>query len=251
MKRFETTVEKLRRHKSRLSSIEDIAGCRVVVPTTREKHELLALVTPRWEVVRKRDYQAEPRGGYRALHVVVRSHGHPVEVQLRTELEEQWATTTEALADVIDPEIKYGGGSALLRDVLHRAAEIFAEFDAALSLDYRFRGALAEVRDDSMKMRVLRAIADVPDERAVRVHGYLMERVLDGTGIFGGLFRYLEDESVATNEDVVTRIRAVLAEALGGVPGLAAWARALTESLEGVVSLENASDRPHQSTVGW
>ncbi len=77
LKRFETTVEKLRRHKSRLSSIEDIAGCRVVVPTTRDKHELLALVTRRWEVVRKRDYQAEPRGGYRALHVVVRSHGHP------------------------------------------------------------------------------------------------------------------------------------------------------------------------------
>ncbi len=165
------------------------------------------------------------------------------EVQLRTELEEQWATTTEVLADMIDPEIKYGGGSALLRDVLHRASEIFAEFDAALSLDHRFRGALAEVRDDSMKMRALLAIADVPDERAVRMHGYLMERVLDGTGIFAGLFRYLEDESVATNEDVVTRIRAALAEALGVVPGLAASARALTERLEGVVSLENASDR--------
>ena len=243
LKRFETTVEKLRRHKSRLSRIEDIAGCRVVLPTTHEKHELLALVTRRWEVVRTRDYQAEPRGGYRALHVVVRSRDHPVEVQLRTELEEQWANTTEALADMVDPELKYGGGSALLREVLNRASAIFAEFDEALSLDHRFRRALGAIRDDSASMRVLRASADSLDDRAVGVHGYLMGRVIEGASVVARLFRELEDESVAGNENAVILMRAALVEALDVVPGLAAAARALTESLEGVVSVEDTSDR--------
>ena len=147
LKRFETTVEKLRRLTSDLARLEDIAGCRVVVPTMREQRELLAGIRRDLDVVRERDYQAEPRGGYRALHAVVRAHGQMVEVQLRTELAEQWANTAERLAGRFDPEIKYGGGPPGIRDILNALARIFGESDA---IRYRYIDEFEVIRNDSL-----------------------------------------------------------------------------------------------------
>jgi len=242
LKRFETTVEKLRRFKSRLSSIEDIAGCRVVLPTIGEKHHLAELVTQEWSTVRTRDYQTKPRDGYRALHVVVRAHGRPVEVQLRTELEDRWANTAEALADVVDPEIKYGGGPALVHDVLGRASEMFAVFDEAIAVDSRFRGALRAVRGDPEKIQALRTTEAGLDARALAMHGYLMKNLLAGAVTFAGLLEQLEHESVATSEAVVARIRSSFTESLGVVSGLADSIALLTGRLEAVASSGSAPD---------
>ena len=110
LKRFETTVEKLRRSTSDLSRLEDIAGCRVVLPTMVEQRQVLYRIRGAWEVMRERDYQTTPRDGYRALHIVVSVQGRPVEVQVRTLWEDMWANASEALANNLDPEIKYGGG---------------------------------------------------------------------------------------------------------------------------------------------
>jgi ppGpp synthetase/RelA/SpoT-type nucleotidyltranferase len=38
-----------------------------------------------WTINRERDYIAEPKSsGYRALHLIVKRGGYPIEVQLRT-----------------------------------------------------------------------------------------------------------------------------------------------------------------------
>ena len=149
LKRFETTVEKLRRLTSDLARLEDIAGCRVVVPTMREQRELLARIRQEFDVVRERDYQAEPRGGYRALHAVVRVSDKLVEVQLRTELEEQWANTVERLAEGLDSEIKYSGGPPAVSEILALASNILGSSNA------RRMRAFGYVRQS----RALRAIA--------------------------------------------------------------------------------------------
>ena len=148
LKRFETTVEKLRRLTSDLARLEDIAGCRVVVPTLREQHELVSLVRREFEVIRERDYQTEPRGGYRALHVVVRSQGKAVEVQLRTELEEQWANTVERLAERLDPQIKYGAGPSGVGQTLDSVSQMFGRFDKIGEPIYQYRAAFEAIRDD-------------------------------------------------------------------------------------------------------
>ena len=142
LKRFETTVHKLRRQRTRLSSIEDIAGCRVVLPTRREQHELLDRVRRGFEVVRERDYQLEPRHGYRALHAIVRVHEQPVEIQLRTELEDRWANFVDQLAQT-DLEIKYGGGSPQDQVLLQGISAIFEDYDAIKVLRHRIITALS------------------------------------------------------------------------------------------------------------
>jgi ppGpp synthetase/RelA/SpoT-type nucleotidyltranferase len=53
------------------------------------------------------DRRADPRAGYRAVHVVVRIDGLPVEVQFRTELQHRWAQIFERLADEWGRQIRY------------------------------------------------------------------------------------------------------------------------------------------------
>ena len=50
--------------------------------------------------------------------MIVKVAGFPVEVQVRTPLQNSWAQGTKSLADTFDPEIKYGGGPEQLRHVL-------------------------------------------------------------------------------------------------------------------------------------
>ena len=134
LKRFETVAEKLRRMRtSGLSSFEDIAGCRVVLPTMTEQRQVLDRIRADFEIARERDYQTTPRDGYRAVHVVVRARGRPVEVQLRTELEDAWAVASETLAYRLDPAIKYGGGPVEVRAILSRASVLCGLLDEAMA----------------------------------------------------------------------------------------------------------------------
>ena len=84
----------------------------------REQRQVLDRIRSGWEIVRDRDYRRSARDGYRAIHIVVQAQGRPVEVQVRTELEDLWANVSEALAERLDPEIKYGGGPTEIRQLL-------------------------------------------------------------------------------------------------------------------------------------
>lgn len=116
-------VEKLIRESIRLSQMQDIAGCRVVVNDIAEQDRTVAAVAAAFERVTLLDRREKPSHGYRAFHLVVREGNKPIEVQVRTTLQHIWAEMCEKCADVIDPAVKYGGGPATVRGVLDRAAE--------------------------------------------------------------------------------------------------------------------------------
>ena len=111
-------VEKLNRESIRLTQMQDIAGCRVVVPDSIEQETVVAALKamfPRAVVVDRRD---QPSHGYRAVHVIVHISGRGVEVQVRTNLQHAWAELSERRSDTVDPAIKYGGGPATIRTML-------------------------------------------------------------------------------------------------------------------------------------
>ena len=251
LKRFETTVEKLRRLTSDLARLEDIAGCRVVVPTMREQRDTLGLIRQEFKVIRERDYQAEPRDGYRALHVVVHSQGKAVEVQLRTELEDRWANTVEEIADRHDRGIKYGGGAPGVRDILDTVSELFGEFDAAIATDHRFRDALTAIRDDPAKMQALLSRGGELDLVLTETHAFLGGRAREGATIMSDFLQGLEREFLAFNDAAVALAMLALREALGTSIGLAQSLKALTERLEAVAALgsDDSADAPEYSRL--
>lgn len=128
--------EKLRRKSLRLTQMQDIAGCRVVVGDVNAQDEVTRRLTRAFAEASVIDRRKKPSYAYRAVHVVVRKNGVPVEVQIRTELQHSWAQLSERLSDMIDPSIKYGGGSDDVRTKLGRISENVRKVEL---LEGRFR----------------------------------------------------------------------------------------------------------------
>ncbi len=114
--------EKLRRESIRLTQIQDIAGCRLVVPGIAEQNNVVARLCDLFPNARVIDRRAAPSHGYRAVHVIPTIEGKHVEIQVRTTMQHRWAEVSEKCFDV-DPDIKYGGGKRNTRDLLLKMSD--------------------------------------------------------------------------------------------------------------------------------
>jgi ppGpp synthetase/RelA/SpoT-type nucleotidyltranferase len=128
-------AEKLERESIRLAQIQDIAGCRLVVPDVREQERVTEALINLFENVSVIDRREQPSHGYRAVHVIARFDDKLVEIQVRTSLQHIWAELSEKVSDVVDPSIKYGGGMEPLRKLLSTWSSIVkSEEDTELQL---------------------------------------------------------------------------------------------------------------------
>lgn len=123
-------IDKLRRETIRLSQIQDMAGCRIVVVDTSEQNVVVGALTEAFPSAATIDRRAHPSHGYRAVHVIAAVDDHPVEIQVRTELQHRWAEVSEKYSDAIDPAIKYGRGDSGIQSLLARASSDIAKVEA-------------------------------------------------------------------------------------------------------------------------
>lgn len=124
-------VDKLRRESSRLTQIQDIAGCRVVVGEIELQDKLVATLLDLLPGSKLIDRRQAPSFGYRAVHLVYKGSGAPIEVQVRTALQHAWAEYSEKLSDRLGAEIKYGKGDEQVRTVLDRVSTLIAAIENA------------------------------------------------------------------------------------------------------------------------
>lgn len=130
-------VAKLRRQSTTLAQIQDIAGCRLVVSDRNEQDSVVATLASEFSGARIIDRRVSPSHGYRAVHVVVSEAGLPIEIQVRTLLQDQWAQCVERVAFTVDPAVKYGGGPNDIRDRLLQISSQIAEVEAQERRDCR------------------------------------------------------------------------------------------------------------------
>jgi hypothetical protein len=111
-----TLVDKLRRQHTRLSQVQDLAGARFVVLDRLAQDEAVGAVCAKFESLgyacKQDDLREDGRDshGYRAFHVIIYIDQIPVEVQIRTELQDRWAQIVETLGDRWGRGIRYGQG---------------------------------------------------------------------------------------------------------------------------------------------
>jgi putative GTP pyrophosphokinase len=122
-------AEKLRRESIRLTQIQDIAGCRVVVGNIIEQDEFVKSLIADFPNASVVDRRESPSHGYRAVHLIVEVEGKSVEIQVRTSLQHHWAELSEKSSDVIDPAIKYGGGPEPWPSTLLSCSQIAASIE--------------------------------------------------------------------------------------------------------------------------
>lgn len=114
VKNTETILEKLRRGGgSGLKSLQDLAGMRIVGAFDRRGQDelverIVAMFIAGDRTPKVIDRRAEPMHGYRAVHVIVFPEGEPIEIQVRTEWQHEWAEFFEKLADLVGRGIRYG-----------------------------------------------------------------------------------------------------------------------------------------------
>jgi ppGpp synthetase/RelA/SpoT-type nucleotidyltranferase len=200
-----TLIEKLQREGGmRLSRVQDLAGARIVVSDRLEqdgaRDRICAHFTAAGHACRVRDRREAPSHGYRAVHVIVQFGGIPVEVQIRTELQDSWAQIVERLGDQWGRGLRYGAGPEMpsaevrigdsvytrqwvLATLLTTSAYINAAESAqaafrALEGDDGFR-ALTDLdlseRDEQTAERINRLLGHMED--AKRTVGVMDERV--------------------------------------------------------------------------
>jgi putative GTP pyrophosphokinase len=75
--------EKLRRESIRLSQIQDIAGCRLIVDSISTQDKVTAQLKKLFDKTIIVDRREHPSHGYRAVHVIVDYRGKLIEIQLR------------------------------------------------------------------------------------------------------------------------------------------------------------------------
>ena len=124
LKRLASVEAKLRRFPTmKVSRMQDLGGCRAVLPSVRAVGELVELYrTGREEhdLVKESDYIDQPKSnGYRSLHRVYRYRsqasgnadwdGHCIEVQIRSRLQHGWATAVETVDALTGTQLKTSG----------------------------------------------------------------------------------------------------------------------------------------------
>ncbi len=129
LKRMPTIISKLERlPRLKLSKMQDIGGCRAIVPTANDAFvhatELLNSRV-RHRLIRHKDYVEEPRPtGYRSLHLIysynseksTQWQGLNTEIQIRSRMQHQWATAVEVVGFFTENELKSNlGDPAWLR----------------------------------------------------------------------------------------------------------------------------------------
>lgn len=144
LKRRNTIIDKLRREPTMsLSSMHDIAGCRIILKDMADLHAVRASMrNARWrhEITHepdKYDYIEHPKiTGYRGIHDVYNYrvlsvggqpyNGLKIEVQFRTQPQHAWATAVEVADLITSNRIKFSDASEHYLEYFQLASEIIA-----------------------------------------------------------------------------------------------------------------------------
>jgi putative GTP pyrophosphokinase len=124
-------IEKLQRESIRLSQMQDIAGCRIVVSGLASQDAVTEQLASIFDRVDFDDRRKRPSHGYRAVHAVANQSGKLVEIQARTSLQHTWAEMSEKLSDEFDGSIKYGGGSKEIASYLSTLSDAMLDMEMA------------------------------------------------------------------------------------------------------------------------
>lgn len=171
-----------------LAEMQDIAGARIVVPSLIEVEEVYAQI-PAEQVEWESDYREHAvKHGYRALHVVLRpGPGKLVELQIRTQVQNEWANTSEFLAHRFGLPVKSGRGPKFVHEALAQLSELGRSVDLARADRVRRASGLADL------MREAEVGVAAPEAHLNDQAMFLRRRLENLTKLAGEVYDQLKD----------------------------------------------------------
>lgn len=149
LKRQPAILNKLNRfHSMRLTQMEDVGGCRAILLGGRKEVKgVLRRIRRNWKLLSLDDYVAEPKDtGYRGMHAVVERDGYPIEIQLRTPGEHDWAEAVETAASRSGWPLKDGAGPDVVLSFFELAGWAIAQSAEGAPIDKGFLPVFEKIR---------------------------------------------------------------------------------------------------------
>lgn len=144
LKRKPQIIRKLKRLNVRLTQLQDIGGCRIVVKENRDVDLVLSLIKERLLENREikiketketrgvKDYRERGRDetGYRSLHVILQRDGLSFELQVRSRLQHYWAESIERTSVIYGYHLKEGEGDPNVIQYFKKLSDAFYEIES-------------------------------------------------------------------------------------------------------------------------
>lgn len=138
LKRKPQIIRKLGRLSVRLTQLQDIGGCRIIVEKNADVDRLLKFLNEKLAshknivVDRITDYREKGRDvtGYRAVHVLMTRHGQKLELQIRSRIQHYWAESIERTSVIYGYHLKELEGDAAVIGYFKALSDAFYEIEA-------------------------------------------------------------------------------------------------------------------------
>ncbi|GAB2738778.1 hypothetical protein GCM10027019_18500 [Melaminivora jejuensis] len=147
LKRKPQIIRKLNRLSVRLTQLQDIGGCRIIV----EKNELVDQIieflkgkiasTEELKLVRITDYREKGRDitGYRSVHLLLERSGKKLELQLRSRIQHYWAESIERTSVIYGHHLKESEGDEKVISYFQKLSDAFFEIESGRTPSVRSR----------------------------------------------------------------------------------------------------------------
>ncbi len=140
LKRMPAIRRKLSRVRWDLDQLQDLGGCRAILPSMADVRVLIGVLQDSRHTIRKQDaYIDQPKkDGYRSHHLMLDYvgrgpssvfDGRRIEIQVRTGLQHSWATAVESVGLLRSEDLKAGKGSGKWLRLLALMSAEFAHFE--------------------------------------------------------------------------------------------------------------------------
>ena len=175
LKRMLSIRGKLKRLPGKLNQMQDLAGCRAIMPSMKDVNALIDCLrkdSPH-ELRNEHDYIKNPKAdGYRSHHMVFGFKGsgddsvfdgRRVEIQIRSNVQHSWATAVEAVGMFRREDMKGGHGNPdWLRLFQLMSAEVALAEDCAPDGDAGVRpDRVRELTDLEAKLNAVQTLEDI------------------------------------------------------------------------------------------
>ena len=216
LKRKPQIIRKLQRFSVRLTQLQDIGGCRIIVDTNADVERLLGFLESRvasqdqMSLERVTDYRELGRddSGYRAVHLILNRSGCKLELQVRSRIQHYWAESIERTSVIYGHYLKELEGDPVVVEYFKRLSDLFYEIESDRLPNTPQKLQIAELRDAA------ETVIEQADTRMVfdsYVHEGIIktlvekEKHLGGPGLNNWIFVFDWNQGAFVSWDVVAR----------------------------------------------
>ncbi|SFC79076.1 hypothetical protein SAMN05428997_111155 [Bosea sp. CRIB-10] len=160
LKRKPQIIRKLKRLSVRLTQLQDIGGCRIIVNSNRDVNDLIGFIKQKvstgssFKLLKITDYRERGRDitGYRSVHMILSMAGKSLELQIRSRIQHYWAESIERTSVIYGHHLKEQEGDKAVIEYFKELSDVFYEIESGREPSIQSKISLDKLRIQAQKL---------------------------------------------------------------------------------------------------